>query len=40
MRTKRHAIRAAATISLLLALGGCVIVPYGPYYHPHHYRYW
>ncbi len=39
----RRTFRIMAAISVLLALGGCVVVPaYGPYrpFRPHYYYYW
>jgi hypothetical protein len=40
MTTNCRRLRVVAAISLLLALGGCVIVPDGPYYHPYYHHYW
>lgn len=41
MSRKNPLIRKAATLGaafgLAILLSGCVIVPAGPYWHPHHY---
>ncbi len=36
----RKTAAVAATLGLAFLLSGCVIVPVGPYYYPHHYRYY
>ncbi|WP_428487644.1 hypothetical protein [Rhodopila sp.] len=33
----RKAIALGAALGMGILLSGCVIVPAGPYYHPHHY---
>jgi hypothetical protein len=31
--------KALAALGIAIVLSGCVIVPAGPYYHPHHWGY-
>ena len=40
MRDQKHtgrALRIAGLFLLTLSLAGCVVAPYGPYWHPYHY---
>jgi len=37
MSSNNLLIRAMAALGVAIMLSGCVIVPVGPYHHPHHY---
>jgi hypothetical protein len=39
---RRASIRILAALGVCVALSGCIVAPYGPYYrpYPHYYRGW